>query len=458
MSRAPSPPQTVLIVGGGEFGACTAEALAEGPYKGNEGLITVVDRGAEPPAVDAACSDYNKIRADYADPLYAQAGLECINLWRSDPKWSPFYHECGTVVMAPSNSSAIEYVREAQQWNVDSGTEGISPMTHGGDIKGLYEPSLRAGSRTGTFEGLEAYYNPIGGWGASRDSIVAVNARARALGVQYITGEAASLLFHSSPSSSSSGGVRGVRLNDGRTLEADFVVLACGSWTPKLLPELALNCLPTGQTVATVQLTKEEAKRYAKMPVSMSLDLGVYMFPPNADGIFKVAIHGKGFLAPPPSSSPSSGLPSLPRTALSPGFKNQQIPPVALEALISGLRRIHPELAELVEKRRMGTRVCWYSDRESGDFLFSYHPRHPNLFIAAGDSGHAFKFAPLIGSWILAGLSSSLSPEQARVWGWDEAEGRGDGSRGEAKGKKLWRDLDSSEFVAAEVKGVGAKL
>lgn len=33
-----------------------------------------------------------------------------------------------------------------------------------------------------------------------------------------------------------------------------------------------------------------------------------------------------------------------------------------------------------------------YSDRESGDFLFDYHPRYPSLFVAAGGSGHAFSF------------------------------------------------------------------
>lgn len=31
-----------------------------------------------------------------------------------------------------------------------------------------------------------------------------------------------------------------------------------------------------------------------------------------------------------------------------------------------------------------------YSDRESGDFLFDWHPNYPSLFVAAGGSGHAF--------------------------------------------------------------------
>jgi len=58
----PAPPTTVLIVGSGEFGSTTALSLAEGPYRGHEHLITVVERGAENGfASDAASSDYNKV-------------------------------------------------------------------------------------------------------------------------------------------------------------------------------------------------------------------------------------------------------------------------------------------------------------------------------------------------------------------------------------------------------------
>lgn len=60
---SPAPPQTVLIVGAGEFGSMTALTLAEGPYQSRPDLITVLERGAEPPAIDAASSDYNKVRS-----------------------------------------------------------------------------------------------------------------------------------------------------------------------------------------------------------------------------------------------------------------------------------------------------------------------------------------------------------------------------------------------------------
>lgn len=59
----PAPPQTVLIVGGGEYGLSAALALAEGPYSSAPSLITVLDRSASPPSLDAASSDINKVRS-----------------------------------------------------------------------------------------------------------------------------------------------------------------------------------------------------------------------------------------------------------------------------------------------------------------------------------------------------------------------------------------------------------
>lgn len=123
------------------------------------------------------------------------------------------------------------------------------------------------------------------------------------------------------------------------------------------------------------------------------------------------AIHDRGWL------SPTGSLPSLPRTCLTAGYEAQEIPSCALEAIKRGLRAVYPEL---VDKEIKETRLCWYvarnlrpfsalsvswrltdgkmfpllayrySDRESGDFLFDWHPKYRSLFVAAGGSGHAY--------------------------------------------------------------------
>ncbi|GAA6057872.1 hypothetical protein RTBOTA2_006264 [Rhodotorula toruloides] len=437
----PAPPATMLIVGGGEFGSTAALALAEGPYRGHGNLITVLERGAEPPAVDAASSDYNKIvRADYADPLYQSFAIEAIEQWRT-PRWKKHFHECGVVVAAAETDPQAGYVVNSHRLNKE---EDVGRLERAGGIKRFYSASIG----TGEFSGDVAYKNKVGGWAASRDAVVEAINLARKLGVTFVSGEAESLIICPGPNGSD---VKGVQTVDGREYRADFVIVACGSWTPKLLPELATNCLPTGQTVATVQLSKEEVEKHKDMPVSLFMDTGFYCFPPNKDGIVKMAIHDRGWLAP------SGTFPSLPRTTLSSGYERQQIPTVALDTLRRGMRRMHPELAE---KEIVETRLCWYSDRESGDFLFDWHPTYPSLFVAAGGSGHAFKFLPLTGNWIVSALTRTLPPHLQRLWSFTTGDkSRLDKSRGE--GPIVRRDLDTGvvrEIRVPAAQTVKAKL
>ena len=48
--------------------------------------------------------------------------------------------------------------------------------------------------------------------------------------------------------------------------------------------------------------------------------------------------------------------------------------------------------------------TCMYTMTPDKDFLIGPHPQNPNVIVAAGFSGHGFKFAPLIGK-ILADLA-----------------------------------------------------
>jgi sarcosine oxidase/L-pipecolate oxidase len=61
------------------------------------------------------------------------------------------------------------------------------------------------------------------------------------------------------------GDVKGARTKDGTVYKASkLIVLAAGSWSPAILPELANNLTATGQVLATIQLTAEEAQRYSQ--------------------------------------------------------------------------------------------------------------------------------------------------------------------------------------------------
>jgi glycine/D-amino acid oxidase-like deaminating enzyme len=46
------------------------------------------------------------------------------------------------------------------------------------------------------------------------------------------------------------------------------------------------------------------------------------------------------------------------------------------------------------------TRVCMYCDTHDGHFWIARDPEREGLVVAAGDSGHGFKFAPVLGEII----------------------------------------------------------
>src|SRR5262249_59423833 len=48
--------------------------------------------------------------------------------------------------------------------------------------------------------------------------------------------------------------------------------------------------------------------------------------------------------------------------------------------------------------------VCTYTLTPDRHFIMDLHPRHPNVVVAAGFSGHGFKFASVVGE-ILADLA-----------------------------------------------------
>ena len=57
-----------------------------------------------------------------------------------------------------------------------------------------------------------------------------------------------------------------------------------------------------------------------------------------------------------------------------------------------------------------------YADTPTGDWLIDYHPSYTNLFIASGDSGHGYKFTPILGREILGIIEKRGDPEFTRRW------------------------------------------
>src|SRR6266513_177596 len=56
------------------------------------------------------------------------------------------------------------------------------------------------------------------------------------------------------------------------------------------------------------------------------------------------------------------------------------------------------------------TRICLYCDTHDGNFWIAPDPERPELIIAAGDCGHGFKFAPVLGEIIADAVEGKSNP------------------------------------------------
>jgi glycine/D-amino acid oxidase-like deaminating enzyme len=120
---------------------------------------------------------------------------------------------------------------------------------------------------------------------------------------------------------------------------------------------------------------------------------GFYGFPVHpVSGVVKVARHGTG-------------------RAMHPESPERFVTAEETEALRDFLAGTFPLLSDAPI---VATRVCLYCDTRDGHFWIAHDPERPGLVLATGDSGHAFKFAPVLGRVVADVVEGRADPLQPR--------------------------------------------
>ena len=383
--------QSIVIVGGGVFGITAAIELNARGWQ-----VSVLDQGGVPHP-DAASTDISKvIRMDYgADEIYTAMGEAAIEGWlRWNAEWdTPLFHQDGFLMMTrDAEMQPGSFERDSFDFLTRRG-HGLLRVS-AADLRKKHPAWNAIAYRDG-------YLNPTGGWAESGRVVAQLAGLASSRGVAIHEGEAFASFIEKGTR------ITGVRDAAGREWHADLVLVAAGAWTPFLLPHLRAVMKTTGQPVVHFQPRSTDEFRPPAFPV-WAADIGRtgwYGFPANADGIVKVANHGPGR---------EIGDPRQPRDATE----------AEINRFTDFLRETFPALADA---RIAATRQCWYCDSFDGHFWMDHDPERPGLFVAAGDSGHAFKFAPVMGALIADAVESKPNPWahrfRTRTKGGDGADG-----------------------------------
>ncbi|RDB25467.1 L-pipecolate oxidase [Hypsizygus marmoreus] len=383
------PNDRIIIIGAGCFGASTAYHLLKRGFTD----VTILDRSPQLPAPDAASNDFNRIvRSSYADLFYTRLARDAIQAWK-DGEWGDTYHESGVVVLGISDNQA--YADEAYQNDLAEGVQ-LKPLSNAEAIRGVFSSHVPIAG----FDKNSGYLNVDGGWANAGQGLSMMISKVTSLGGKILPGKKVINIARDN------GSVRHVQCDDGTVYDASLVVIATGSWTPSNFPGLISRQkygLATGQCVAMVQLTDEEAKIYKDIPVVLDFGTGFYIFPPTESGIVKMAIHSAGY------THTTDGV-STPRTITTDPERGLLIPKSNVQLLRKYLREVYPKLAE---KPFSATRLCWYNDSPDGNWIIGGDPEDSSVVLATAGSGHAYKFLPIIGRLVADAIEGKLEPSVA---------------------------------------------
>jgi len=173
------------------------------------------------------------------------------------------------------------------------------------------------------------------------------------------------------------------------TYEAQRLVVSAGAWAPKLLADLGLPLEVTRQLLFWFD------------PKG-----GIEPFLPDRFPIFIWEPEdGNSFYAVPAHDGPRGGVKVAffradGRTA-DPETIDREIHDEEVEFIRSYLARYVPVL----DGDFLYAKTCMYTNTPDEHFVISAHPRYPQVAIAAGFSGHGYKFCSVVGE-ILADLTT----------------------------------------------------
>jgi glycine/D-amino acid oxidase-like deaminating enzyme len=362
----------VIVVGAGINGVTAAIELKK---RGHE--VVLVDPGPLPHPLAASTDISKAVRAAYGpDETYTELAERSIELWR---KWNhdfgiELYHETGVLLLRQQEMQAGDFEFESCQVFEKRGHkfERIDSAKLGKRFP-AFNPKV--------FE--DGFFDPAAGYVESGRVVATLIERAKSVGVELRAGAKFAALDESDNA------ILGIVLQDRQRIGGDAVLMATGAWTPYLLPFTKRFFRATGHPVFHFEPRDPNPflpERFPFFGADISTT-GYYGFPLN-QGVVKIANHGAG-------------------REMSPDSAERGVRPEDEEAIREFLRSTIPALANAPI---VYTRICMYCDTNDGDFWIAPDPDRPGLVIATGDSGHGFKFAPVLGEIIADAVEGKSNP------------------------------------------------
>jgi monomeric sarcosine oxidase len=358
----------VAIAGGGVMGMATAYSLLKRGVKS----VLVLERDTVGNDRAASTDNSKAIRYEYAEQeLYSRMVGRSLSLWRD--------LEQSTGAELYVNSGVVCWGRGEQNFARRS-YETLKPL--GIPIR-EYEPDeiCKRFPQFSLADMSYATFNTEGGYLRASACLSAFTHEVSRLGGEIREGASLADMEPDGPNSR-------LTLKDGTHIKASRVLLAVGAWGASFYPRLGLR-LPLSAHKQQVVYIAGLGPAFApgNFPVFLNLDHDFYGFPLDAAGLLKASTHFPGTVIQPDLPLPTDRE--------------------STDEVLSLLEKYIPPAAQ---GKVALARTCMYAMTPDEDFIIDHMPGFPNATLAAGFSGHGFKFGPLIGE-LNASLLLGEEPE-----------------------------------------------
>ncbi|MCP9964150.1 FAD-dependent oxidoreductase [Actinomadura madurae] len=366
-----------VVVGAGLTGAATAWQLAR---RGHE--VTVLERSAPANAEGSSHGSARILRYGYPDPFYARLVVE------ARAEWDELERLGGERLITPTGSLDFGAGRDPAALAAvfeDAGVEHELLTTAGAAARW---PRFRFAD-----DGAGVLWHPAAGVIDAETAVAAMLRLARDGGARVETDWPVASVERV-------GAGHRVLSTDGRTEEAEAVVVTAGGWLPDLLgrlplPEDFLAAIPP------LRVMQENVYHFAYRDapeepwptfIHKASSMLVYGLPGGRDGALpdgraglKVAEYNGG------------------RPIRSAAVQNGEIDPANRERLIAYVRRTLPGLVP----EPYAETTCLFTNTPTEDFVVD---GAGGITVASPCSGHGAKFAPLIGRIVAEAASGGRPP------------------------------------------------
>jgi monomeric sarcosine oxidase len=362
MTPAGSHADVVVVGGGGMGSAAAAEIAARGRS------VIVLDRFPPPHDRGSSHGQSRLIRLAYFEhPDYVPLLRRAYERWRAleEETGRALLTESGLLLVGPPTGEAIRGTLHAA-------------AVHGLPLERLDTAAARAASPLFSLpDDWVALLERRGGWLRVEECVAAHVARAVRHGARFDVG----VTVHGWR-----GGGREIVIDTDRgTYAADRVVLAPGPWAGDLLqlPKVTFRVLRKGLFWFRPRAWRRAEFAPGTLPCfAFDLPEGFFYGFPEIDGSgVKVAEH-------------TGGTPIADPLAVDRGIDEQEL---------ARVRRFLAAHVPAADGPPVRSAACLYTMSPDGHFLLGLHPADPRVAIAAGFSGHGFKFAAVVGE-VLADL------------------------------------------------------